>query len=394
MTGPMNPRLTDERLDRLVAHVLDERAEDVAAAALSPDAMTERIALRVGPTRPMPMTLRALASLAVLGLLIVGSAVAMLLGSQPPAPPSMPGTFECTADAPDFPEFDGQILHPITVIDETGLAEACRRITFEAVQVIRETIGPAFPGSMDRSSIFVSHADESGKALLVFWVQHSCDQDATVNLRRLETGRITLEVNQDHLPGPSGGECTPGGSLGALDISLSEPVAAGDVRESINRIEIPESVAGEPPATYDCAANAPDFPEFDGQELEPISVIDETGLATGCRRVTTAAAQEIRDTIGPPFEGVSNVRWLGISRADASGTALLVMWMTQDCDHAAEMNLRFVELGVRLHLDQRRSEICAAGTGLAAVEISFRQPLSPDRVHESISRPVTTEPDD
>lgn len=387
MTAPIHSRLPDERLDRLMAQILEERAEDVAAATLSPDAMAGRLALRLRPTQAAPMSLRAMALLAVLGLVIVGSAVAMLVGSLPPSPAAMPSTFECVADAPDFPEFESQILHPITVVDGTGLAEGCRRITYEAVMTIREAIGPNFPSSMTRASLEVSKANASGTALLVFWRQHSCDQAASVNLHQLKANRIGLEVAQEHLPGPNGGECTPGGWFGAVEITFSVPVPVRDVRDTIQRIEIPESAAGQPPVSYECAADAQDFPEFDDQQLHPISVIDQTGIATGCRRMTSAAATDIRETIGPPFpEPFTNMGVVRVSRANASGTALLVLWIIQDCDQAAEVNLRIVETGVSLQLDQRRSASCAPGTGLAAIEIALRQTYPPEGVQESIQR--------
>jgi len=389
MTGPMNPRLADQRLDRMVAEALEARAEDVAAAALSPDAMTERLALRLRPTQAGPMSQRAVALLMVLGLLIIGSAVAMLVGSQPPPPAPVSGTFECLADAPNFPEFDDQILHPITVVDRTGLAEGCRRVTTEAVFTTRESIGPDFPASMDRTSLEVSNANATGTALLVFWLQHSCDQAATVALDHLEANRIGLEVTQEHLPGPNGGECTPGGWLGAVEIVFSEQIPVADVRDTIQRIEIPESAAGQPPVSHECAVTAPDFPEFDDQELHPVSVIDQTGLVTGCRRVSSAAATSIRDTIGPALPDIStNIGALQVSHANASGTALLVIWIVQDCDQAAEAKLRIVETGIGLQLDQRRSAICAPGTDLAAIEISLRQPYSPERVRTAIQRSV------
>lgn len=51
MSGPTSPTITDARLDRLLAEVMAERAEDVYAAAVSSRDMTERIA--GGPSLPL-----------------------------------------------------------------------------------------------------------------------------------------------------------------------------------------------------------------------------------------------------------------------------------------------------------------------------------------------------
>lgn len=387
MTGPMSPHLSDERLDRLVAQALEERAEDIAAATPSPDAMAERLTLRLQPRQAGPMSLRGVALLGVLGLLIVGFAVAMLIGSQPPPPEPMPVTVECAASAVGFPEFESQILHRITVVDRTGLVEGCRRITSASVMTIRETIGPNHPASMTRDSLEVSHANASGTALLVFWIQHSCDQAATVAVDTLEADRISLEVTQQHLPGPNGGECTPGGSRGAIEITFTAQIAVADVRDTIQRIEISDLAAQQPPVRHECVANTPEFPEFDGQQLHPISIVDRTGLTTGCRRVSSTAAASIRDTIGPPLpESFTNTSALQLSRANESGTALLVIWAVKDCDQAAEAELRIVETGVDLSLAQERSAACAPGTDLAAIEISLARPYPPEQVQKSIQR--------
>ena len=92
MTQPMQPPMTDERLDRLIRELLIERAEDVAAAAVSADAMAERIATRRRPVA-FGRTWVLLAAATMLAALLIGGAV--IVGGQPrlpslPSPPSLP----------------------------------------------------------------------------------------------------------------------------------------------------------------------------------------------------------------------------------------------------------------------------------------------------------------
>lgn len=73
MTHGTNPTLSDARLDRLVAEVMAERAEDVYTAALSSREMTERIA-----GRPRLAWLRPGARLGARGSLVLLALVALL----------------------------------------------------------------------------------------------------------------------------------------------------------------------------------------------------------------------------------------------------------------------------------------------------------------------------
>ena len=101
MTLSIQPPMTDERLDRLVRELLTERAEDVAAAAVSADAMAMRIASRLRPS-PSGRAWMLLAAAAILATLLIGGALAVggvfRLPSLPvPAPPT-------PDDAPSLPE--------------------------------------------------------------------------------------------------------------------------------------------------------------------------------------------------------------------------------------------------------------------------------------------------
>lgn len=90
MTPPTQPTLTDERLDRLIRQVLAERAEDVAAAAVSADAMAERIAGRLRPS-PLGRAWVLLAATAVLAVVLIGGVLAVGGAVRPPWVP-LPAT--------------------------------------------------------------------------------------------------------------------------------------------------------------------------------------------------------------------------------------------------------------------------------------------------------------
>lgn len=77
MTPPTQPPVSDERLDRLIGQLLTERGEDVAAAALTAEAVADRLANRLGP-RPYDRTMMVLAAAA---LLVAVAAGAIALGS-------------------------------------------------------------------------------------------------------------------------------------------------------------------------------------------------------------------------------------------------------------------------------------------------------------------------
>ena len=76
MTRPTQPLVTDERLDRLIRELLTERAEDVAAAAVSAEAMAERIASRRRPAA-FARAWVLLAATAMLTALLIGGALAV-----------------------------------------------------------------------------------------------------------------------------------------------------------------------------------------------------------------------------------------------------------------------------------------------------------------------------
>jgi hypothetical protein len=121
MTQPLRPPITDERLDRLVRQVLTERAEDVAAAAPPADAMAERIATSLRPTRSG--STRVLLAAALLAALLIGGTIAVggqLRLQSPPAPHGVEWTGPLRSHAPTLPssvrvEQDGRDTEPAWV---------------------------------------------------------------------------------------------------------------------------------------------------------------------------------------------------------------------------------------------------------------------------------------
>lgn len=120
MTRPIQPPLTDERLDRLVRQTLAERAEDVAASAASADDMVERIATRL---RPSPFGRGwVLLAAAMLSALLIGGALAVggeiRLPSLPLPAPSTPDGAPSLSPAPSTP--DGEVVHGWPDTSENG----------------------------------------------------------------------------------------------------------------------------------------------------------------------------------------------------------------------------------------------------------------------------------
>ena len=85
MNGSIQPSMTDDRLDRLVRQLLDERADEVAAASITAEAMAERIAMRV---RRSPFT-RSWMLLAAAALLVALATGAIVVGASLMRPPSI-----------------------------------------------------------------------------------------------------------------------------------------------------------------------------------------------------------------------------------------------------------------------------------------------------------------
>ncbi len=127
MTRLNHPTMTDERLDRLLRQILAERAEDVAATAVSADAMAELISIG---QRPVVIGRRwvLLAAAAMLTALVIGSALAVggavpLPWLQLPAPlPSAAPDDEVVAPLRS-PTPDSEVVHgwPDTTENEAGV---------------------------------------------------------------------------------------------------------------------------------------------------------------------------------------------------------------------------------------------------------------------------------
>ena len=138
----------------------------------------------------------------------------------------------------------------------------------------------------------------------------------------------------------------------------------------------------------DCVAEAPDFPEFDGQRIDPVTVRDRTGLVVGCSRVRSDAVGAIRDTFGPPMPDVLTDASLEISPADRAGARLLVLWVLLNCDEAAQVEFS-QPFNYRLSVNQQRSGRCGPGTGLMAIELEFARPVIADEIAGSLQRELT-----
>jgi hypothetical protein len=112
MTQSIQPPMTDERLDRLVRELLTERAEDVAAAAVSADAIAVRIASRLRPS-PSGRAWVLLAAATILATLVIGGALAVggafRLPSLPVPAPSTPDHVPSLPEAPSMPP--GEVVH-------------------------------------------------------------------------------------------------------------------------------------------------------------------------------------------------------------------------------------------------------------------------------------------
>ena len=131
---PIQPPMTDERLDRLVRQVLTERADDVAAVAMPAQTMTAVVASHVrrgGIAERRTLLLVATASLIVVaaGAVAVGSAL-IRRGPEPqPAPqPVVAPSLDATAPTPSAsvaaPEHVFYNVFKHTRVGEEGCTEA------------------------------------------------------------------------------------------------------------------------------------------------------------------------------------------------------------------------------------------------------------------------------
>jgi len=114
MTRPMQPS-TDERLDRLIRELLTERADDVAAGALSAEAMVERVATRRRPAG-FARGWVLLAAAAMLTALLIGGALAVggaihLPSLLLPAPLPSPAPDSHSAAPEPSPAPDSESVH-------------------------------------------------------------------------------------------------------------------------------------------------------------------------------------------------------------------------------------------------------------------------------------------
>ena len=131
---PIQPPMTDERMDRLVRQLLTERADDVAAGAMPAETMAAVVASHV---RRGGIAERRTLLLVAAGLLIVLAAGAVAVGSglirrgpePPPAPqpvvvPSLDATSPAPSDSAAAPEHVFYTVFEHTRVGDEGCTEA------------------------------------------------------------------------------------------------------------------------------------------------------------------------------------------------------------------------------------------------------------------------------
>jgi len=126
MTNPTQSHMPDEQLDAMVERILAERAEEVAAVAMSPELMADRIAQRLPGMPDTTVNVRLVLVLGLVALWLVASVAALLIATRPPLPsvlvsPSPSASGDATPQPTQGPEpsFTG---NPVRV---DALANAC-----------------------------------------------------------------------------------------------------------------------------------------------------------------------------------------------------------------------------------------------------------------------------
>ena len=178
---PIQPPMTDERLDRLVRQLLTERADDVAAVAMPAQTMTAVVASHVrrgGSAGRRPMLLVAVALLILLaaGAVAVGSELIRREPEPQPAPqpvvvPSLDATEPSPSNASLEPEHVFYTVFKELQVGDEGCTEAnaghLRRCTSSRIWVEDADGGNArdlFPESSDNRSIV--DVSSSGDAMV------------------------------------------------------------------------------------------------------------------------------------------------------------------------------------------------------------------------------------
>lgn len=204
MTDRIPVTMSNERLDRLIAQVLTDRAEDVAAASIAADGMAARVSATVRPAYLQPLTMRAMGMavllLALVGLLLAAIVAASLIGS-PPAELA-PSTFECGRWAPGSdPGTDA-----VTVVDATGAATGCRGVADQ----------PAGIGEFSNGDVDIV-IRPGGRWVVIAWLAAGCDGPARLDISGQAPTHLEIAVTQTRTP-----PCGPG--MGVRTIELEFPM--------------------------------------------------------------------------------------------------------------------------------------------------------------------------
>jgi WD40-like Beta Propeller Repeat len=178
---PIQPQMTDERLDRLVRQLLTERADDVAAVAMPAETMTAVVASHVrrgGIAERRSLLLLAAALLIVLaaGAVVVGSGLIRRGPEPPPAPqpvvvPSIDATLPEPSAAPGAPARVFYTVYEERRVGDEGCTDAnagrfgtCTSSRIWMADADGSNARELFPDSVDRLSIV--DVSGSGDALI------------------------------------------------------------------------------------------------------------------------------------------------------------------------------------------------------------------------------------
>lgn len=188
MTGRTQARMSDARLDRLIAQVLENRADDIAAATVPADTMASRVSATLRPAylRPIwrPGLRLTLVVMLMVGLLLAAVVAASLVGSRPAT--TAPATFICGS----WPPATGHAADAVLVVDATGSMHGCRGI-----------VNPPDVGEFTSGNVDIVPRDGG---VDVAWLAAGCDGDARLDVRGDASSHLEIAVTQTRTE-PCGG---------------------------------------------------------------------------------------------------------------------------------------------------------------------------------------------
>jgi hypothetical protein len=237
--------------------------------------------------------------------------------SSPEPSTSEPRTFECSGPPlpPETPPYQG---HVPRVIDETGLVIGC----------VQTDVMPELEGRISVSNPF------EPSAISVVWAGNSCDAEASFTFSRAAD-------NTFDLVGQRPSTCAEESGSLPLYITFSQPVAADDVRATIN---------GEPDPTFAPAVRCPSRGVF-------IELINWTNEPIECRVVPADELAAI--PAGPRFT----------TDGDSSEVVRLT-WQASSCVSATHIDVRD-QNAYALIIHQEVANACVDVTANFGVDLVF-----------------------